>query len=594
AHGVMATTVGQPAHCAHVLRIGQEWPTGNDVSGPETNSASVYEGTAFPTMNRLYEVIHADKSAFLLSSRLSWAAHVFLDRRRPMVQVQPGLKYGIYDLPGGKLDDMDKLKPVKSGTSSGFNLSELLPANPVNFGVIWEGKADLSGDGPFMVQVTGDDAARLTVGRQVVGVTAAPVELKLRAGTQPVKLEYGQAGGNWSVAVKWSGPAEWNADWSGAYLQAIAAQPIHYPLLLETIKAFEGASDLPTGTWQKLIGQIAVAYAPYHEAAWALIDRCYLKVAPTLTPAERLALLLECHRNITQAKAPKFFGYNLSGVLTIQADSLGDPALAVTFFEKLLTIHHSENTTGNWVFAATLNWGRARFAAKPETAANFARSVGAFFSARGKNLGGDQMRAQITAGIRAASEAGDLASWKLWTEMANRFLPPVDPTQVYLTAEQAKAWPKPPTSGSLLSKDGLLQTSSACEYDRPLSYRAILDGSAPGWFDTNGEAKPWAQVMLAGEAEITGIIAVNRYEAKSDDPEFQWAVPFKVLVSSDGKSWTEVATCDKAEALMSINLTGKAPRARYVRLERQAPTDATKPPGRFHLRNFLVFGRKLN
>ncbi|HEX7261645.1 MAG TPA: hypothetical protein VF258_07500, partial [Luteolibacter sp.] len=41
AHGVMATTVGQPAHCAYVLRIGQEWPTGNDVSGPETNSASV-------------------------------------------------------------------------------------------------------------------------------------------------------------------------------------------------------------------------------------------------------------------------------------------------------------------------------------------------------------------------------------------------------------------------------------------------------------------------------------------------------------------------------------------------------------------------
>ncbi|MEO5712909.1 MAG: discoidin domain-containing protein [Luteolibacter sp.] len=593
AHGVMSTTVGQPMHCAYVVRVGQEWPTGNDVFGPETNGASVYEGTGFPTMNRLYEVVHADKSAFLLSSRLSWAAHVFLDRRRPMVQVQPGLKYAVYDLPGGRLDDMDKLKPVKSGTSSGFNLSEVLPASPVNFGVIWEGKAELTGDGPFMVQVLGDDAARLTVGKQVVGATAAPVELKLRAGEHAVKLEYGQAGGNWSLAVNWSGPAEWNTDWSGAYLQAIAAQPINYPLLLETIKAFEGASDLPKGTWQKLIGQIAVAYAPYHEAAWALIDRCYLKAAPTLTPAERLALLLECHRYITQARSPKFFGYNLAAVLTTQADSLGDPALAVTFFEKLLTIHFSQVSTGNRVFGDVLNWGRTRFTAKPETAAAFAKSVGAFFTARGNSLGGDQMRDQITAGIRAASEAGDLASWKLWTEMAARFLPPVEPGQVHLTVEQAKAWPKQPTSGSLLSKDGLLQTSSACQFDRPLSYRSIIDGSAPGWFDTNGEAKPWAQVVLAGEAEITGIIAVNRYEYTPDQEEFQWAAPFKVLVSSDGKSWTEVATCDKAEAVMRIDLNSKSPRARYVRLERQAPADATKPPGRFHLRNFLVYGRKL-
>lgn len=40
-------------------------------------------------------------------------------------------------------------------------------------------------------------------------------------------------------------------------------------------------------------------------------------------------------------------------------------------------------------------------------------------------------------------------------------------------------------------------------------------------------------------------------------------------------------------------ITGKAPRARYVRLERQSPADVSKLPGRFHLRNFLVYGRKL-
>ncbi len=594
AHGVMSTTVGQPAHCAYVVRVGQEWPTGNDVSGPETNGASVYEGTGFPTMHRLYEVVHADTAAFVQSSRLSWAAHVMLDRRRPMARVVPGLKYALYDLPGGKVGDMAKLQPVKSGQASGFNLSEVLPANPVNFGVVWEGEVELTGDGPFMVQVKSDDGSRLTVGKQVIPCNQAPVELKLRAGVHPVKLEYGQAGGNWSLAVNWSGPAAWNSDWSGAYLQAIAAQPIHYPLLLEAIKTFESADELPAGTWQKLIGQIAKAYAPYHEAAWALVNRCYGKVAPTLKPAERLALLLECHRHVTQANAPRYMGYNLAAVLNIQAASLGEPALVASFFEKLLAVHFTTDPTKNRVFGDVLNWGRTYLAAKPETAAAYAKAVGSFFSARGESVGADRMREQITAGIRAASEAGDLASWRLWTEMAARFLPPVAPGEVHLSAEQAKAWPKPAGGyGTLLSKDGLLQTSSACQFDRPLSYRAILDGTAPGWFDTNNEAKPWAQVMLAGEAELSGIVLVNRYEYAPEQEEFQWAAPLKVLVSSDGKTWTEAGACDKAGAVMSIDFKGKAPRCRYVRLERQAPADASKPPGRFHLRNFLVYGRKL-
>jgi hypothetical protein len=285
-------------------------------------------------------------------------------------------------------------------------------------------------------------------------------------------------------------------------------------------------------------------------------------------------------------------GYNLAQVLNTQADSLGDPALAIEFFGRLLEIHFSSNPNGNRVFGDVLNWGRTRFAAKPESAAGFAKAVGSFFASRGESLGADRMRDQITAGIRAASEAGDLASWRLWTDMAARFLPPLEPGQVHLNPEQAKAWPKPSTSGTLLSKDGLLQTSSACQFDRPLSYRAILDGSAPGWFDTNNEAKPWAQVMLAGEAEITSIVAVNRYEYKPDQEEFQWAAPLKVMISTDGKTWTEAGSINTAEAVMRIDLPAK-PRARYVRLERQAPTDASKTPGRFHLRNFLVFGRKM-
>jgi hypothetical protein len=593
AHGVMSTTVGQPAHCAYVVRVGDEWPTGNDVSGPETNGASVYEGTGFPTMHRLYEPIHADKRAYINSSRLSWAAHLFLDRRASVVRVMPGMKHSVYQLPGGKVDEINKLRPVTTATTAGFDLKAATPADPNNFGVVWEGEIEVLGDGPLFVDLKSDDSSRLTIGGQTVACNQGPQPLRIRQGIHPVKLEYGQAGGALALSVTWSSPATWSDDWTGAYQQAIAAQPIHYPLVLEYIKALESTPDVPPNTWRKLIDGIAKAYAPYHEAGWALVNRCYAKAAPSMKPGERVALLVQCHQVLKQANAPRYFGYNLNQVLNTQADSLGDPQTAVNFMQQLLPVHFSEDPSQCRVFGDVLNWGRERFSKNSATAAAYARAIGSFFAAQGGSLGPDRMRDQITAGIRKAAESGDVESFRLWSEMATRFLPPLQPGDVHLTPDQAKAWPKlPAVNGSLLSKEGILQTSSACQFDRPLSYRAVLDGSAPGWFDTNAEPKPWAQIVLAGDAEISSIVLVNRYEYPPDQEEFQWAAPFKVQLSTDGKTWTDAATCEKAEAVMRVDLSGKQ-RARYVRIERQAPPDMTKSPGRLHLRNFLVYGRKL-
>jgi hypothetical protein len=475
AHGVMATTVGQPGHCAYVVRIGREWPTGNDVSGPETNGASVFEGTGFPTMHRLYEPMHADKPAKERAHRLSWTAHVLLDKHRTASQDAP----------------------------------------------------------------------------------------------------------------------PWREDWSGAYLQSLAAQPINYPLWLDYIKSLEAAADVPRSAWERIIPLMADAFAPYHEAGWALLNRCLPRILPELPAARRVELLAKCHARLTQANAPLFMGYNLGAVLNTQADAIGDADQALEFFRKLLTIHFSDNPATNRVFGMVMGWGNARFSGNPATAAGYAKAVGAFFTSLGNAADPDMMKNHITAGIRKASETADPAAWQLWTAMAKRLLPPVPPGEVHLTPDQFAAWPKiVPFRGELLGKTGLLQLSSASQYDRPLSYAAVLDGSAPGWFDTNAEEKPWAQVALAGDGEISGIVLLNRYEYAADHEEFRWAAPLKVLVSGDGKEWTEVAIVEQADWVMRVDLTTKAPRARFVRIERQPPPPGAKP-GRLHLRNFLVFGRKL-
>jgi hypothetical protein len=178
--------------------------------------------------------------------------------------------------------------------------------------------------------------------------------------------------------------------------------------------------------------------------------------------------------------------------------------------------------------------------------------------------------------------------------MASRMLPPLKPEDVHLSPAQAAAAPQVvPFPGDLLSKDGLLRTSSASQFDRPFSYSQALRGSFGGWFDTNNEEKPWAQVQLPSEGELSGIVLVNRYEYPPEHEEFQWAMPLKVSVSLDGKTWAEVARFEKSEAVFRIDLTDKAVKTRYVRIERVPGEDRTRPPGRFHFRNFLVYGKKL-
>jgi hypothetical protein len=239
-----------------------------------------------------------------------------------------------------------------------------------------------------------------------------------------------------------------------------------------------------------------------------------------------------------------------------------------------------------------MNWGNARFAVNPTTSAAYAKIIGTFFTSQGSKADSNQMRTQITAGIRKASETADLPAYQLWTTMAAKLLPPILAGEIHLNDPQLAAPPKvEPFPGTLLSKDGILQTSSACQHDRPLTYSAILNGTVPGYFDTNNEQKPWAQVVLAGDSDVSGIVLVNRYELPATNEEFLWAAPLKVYTSPDGRAWTEVATCDQADIVMRIDLAGKVPRARFIRIERQV-VDAAKPP-RLHFRNFLVYGRKL-
>lgn len=596
AHGIPSTAIGQPGHCAYIVRVGQEWPVGNSVTWPSHTAAPGWDGTGYSTLHRLYEPVNQEHERFMRATRLGWMARLLADRDKARIRILPGIRYTLYKQGGGAaLPDFSKLAPDSTGTCSSFDLASIQPVPPNNFGIVWEGQIEVIGKGGVRVSLRSDDGSRILLDGQVAVTANCSHEQKVIAltpGRHEVRVEFCQGSGNLYLTVGFEGvPPPLDNGWFEFYLRALSVQPENYGTWLAFSKDLELTGKVPPQVWLSLGRRAASELALCNEAGWAITMRCLDKVLPGMKPEERMELLTDCNKELRQENWIKPEGFPYDGILNWQADRIGDPKLAVELFGRQLAIHHSLKPDGNWIFGNILSWGANRFAGNAATAADYAQAMESFFNAKGEALDKNLLATTIQSNIRKASEASDIVSYRLWSDMAAKMLPPVKPEDVHLNPAQAAAAPVcTPFPGDLLSKDGMLKTSSAGQYDKPLSYAQVLGGGTNAYFDTNNEDKPWAEVQLLGEAELSGIVLLNRYEYA---PEMAWAVPLKVSVSLDGKSWTDVASFDKAESLFRVDLQGKGLKARFVRIERLPNKDTTQPPGRFHFRNFLVYGKKL-
>ena len=182
------------------------------------------------------------------------------------------------------------------------------------------------------------------------------------SGSHPLRLEYAQAGGALSLKVDWRSPVPFAADWFDVSKLAMTAQPINYPIWLETLKALEADPAVPTNVWQETALAATKAFAPWHEAGWSLADRCLAKAMPAMQPAERMKLLLDGHTNLRQENAPNFFGYNFAGVLNTQAAMLKEKTAQLDFFKHLLRVHQSTDTKFQRLFGEVMAWGQKTLA----------------------------------------------------------------------------------------------------------------------------------------------------------------------------------------------------------------------------------------
>ena len=227
-------------------------------------------------------------------------------------------------------------------------------------------------------------------------------------------------------------------------------------------------------------------------------------------------------------------------------------------------------------FSQTLGWGGDILTANDADTKPFMDIIAAVVAE--KSTGGEKAKLDFAPLILSASKAGNLSAFRQFAQLQDK-LEPAERT--------GNAYPEKDFGATILSAEGMLQTSSTSNWDVPARYTRCLDTtqSAGNSFHTDKEKSPWANVVLPGPADVCGIVVANNAGAQNRSRQ----VPLEVLVSEDGETWNTVFRADDARDAYRIDLRSSMPRARQVRVRRTP--DAKEDF--FHLGKILVYGRKL-
>ena len=123
----------------------------------------------------------------------------------------PNMRYQVYQGEWGALPEFDKLTPKKEGESRGLDLS--VAESTSNFAVRFDGFLHIEHEGDYTFRIGSDDGSRLLIdGKKVADADGVhPHETKkgsatLTPGAHPIRVEYFQGGGEWTLDVTLDGP----------------------------------------------------------------------------------------------------------------------------------------------------------------------------------------------------------------------------------------------------------------------------------------------------------------------------------------------------------------------------------------------------
>jgi len=349
---------------------------------------------------------------------------------------------------------------------------------------------------------------------------------------------------------------------AAAYRKALETQPLAHPTWLEFARWQLDVANPSLIEWKQFHDEALLAFADYPEAAWDVLKAFMPSILPRVPAEERMPFLLAFHDAIADHPGPVMWDFE--GALNAQADLHGgDLPSQLEFFEQVVAM---QLRSERWL-APLVAWGRARFVKDGEDAAPFFEALTAGLSSGGE--GGESLGKVLRPVILAAAESGNAAAFQGLSQLA--------------AASETELPEFEGFEGELLSKGGILTLSTTSRWDRPESHSAVL-GPGGGFFHTDAEVRPHAVVQLAKLGELSGLVVVE----KSWGHNANRIMPFKVSVSEDGDSWTEVGRLEKHQKVWRLPLDERAARVAFVKIERDDDRRDV-----FHLHAIHVFGRRL-
>ncbi len=576
AHGLPATTGGQPAHCAYNLWQPRmlRWEIDYNVN-PYTGAhflpwKNVYSFSMLDLQNELFA-----HSKYRDSMRALWTAEILRGQLTATPKLSP-MKCVAYAWQGKELPKSLALLEVLGRWEAVENFAiNRVQKDYVCY--VWKGTLTMPQTGEVMVDVRSDDGARLWIdGKPVAGedgvhaMRGTSKTLKLKKGVHRFELRYFNFNYGAGLEVSVEPVEKVNKKVLGLYRLSGKLCPVNlhtwraYANYLKKCGTFKDAR----AEWVRFAKLTARGMGHHLEPVWDLIHREILPTIEQLLKKEEVAkILIDLHRLMKQGEHETAEFCDYERILNDHEKRLSGKSQVFDLFNAVLTAQFGTRDA----FGRVIRWGSGRFLEDKDYASRYIAALNEILDK--EDGAGDVLGKYVRDAIIGASNAQNIAAFQSLCDLQDR-LKPVD-RAVLFNEEEAKQW------GYLCSANGLLRISSTSQWDHPSAYRHVIDDKVEtDAFHTREEVGPWAEVELAGPSEV------SRVFLKNTTGNIARLVPFVVEVSEDGKKWQTVV--EEATAKRDYTYTFPPVKGQYVRVR---CTGANKTF--LHLRKMMIYGKKL-
>lgn len=575
AHGLPATTGGQPAHCAYVLwqpRMGR-WEIDYNVNA--------YTGAHFLPWKDVWTYATLDlqnelfaNSNYLAAMRLLWKVET-VRRKRIVTPERSPMTCTAYEWTGNKLPtDLSKL--TKLGHWTGVKDFAINRTRKDNVFYLWRGTLTMEEEGALAVEVKSDDGAKIWIDGQPIagedglhGMRGSREILDLSKGRHTFEVRYFNRNEGAGLEVTLQPVERYSEKLAAAYAHVGKLVPENLNLwraYADYLKQCDDFEEAPAA-WLTLAKAAAKGMGHHLGPVWDFLNQ---RVLPSLVDNANqehlLKVLITLHQQTKQGPQQTAEFCDYEAILNGQVKRLNDKEAHFALFEAVL---HAQYGTRD-AFGRVIRWGSQRFF-EDETLAK--RYIAALNQCLDKDQSaGDVLSKYVREAILGASKARNLVAFQSLCDLQDRLQPK---TRQPIFNEATFA-----SKDYLCSDKGLLRLSSTSRWDHPFAYRHVIDRYAEtDAFHTAEEVGPWAEVELEGPSEVTAIYLKNTTGNQSR------LVPFVIEASEDGTQWTTIATetAVKNDYWYSPNNVN----ARFVRVR-----CTSKNKTFLHLRKMMIFGKK--